>query len=139
MDEAISHTAQIERAKLQLQQLGLAPPTGIPTATIAPPAFGGKGELVPIVELASISDVKLLAEEATPHAIREIFNIGMGSGKNPAPVAVRLAALKEILDRGLGKASQHVEVDITHTDIIKRIQRSRGKIIEGEIVDEGPA
>lgn len=112
----------------QLQQLGIATPP-------PPPVFGSASEDGTIVELSSTDDVKKLAEEATPRAFREIFNIGMGGGVKPAPSAVRLAALREVLDRALGKAAQHLEVEVTHTDIIKRIQRSRGKVIEGTAIE----
>lgn len=114
----------------QLEDLGIKVPP-------PPPVFSPLGgERRPIVELSSTDDVKKLAEEASPHAMREVFNIGMGaSGDKPAPEAVRLAALKEILDRGLGKSAQHVEVEISHTDIIKRIQRGRGEVIEGNAVE----
>lgn len=118
----------MDDARKQLLLLGI-------TAPPLPPVFSPGGGNVTVVELASSDDVKKLAEEATPHAFREIFNIGMGGGAKPAPAAIRIAALKEVLDRGLGKAAQHLEVEISHTDIIQRIQRSRGKVIEGQVVE----
>jgi hypothetical protein len=54
------------------------------------------------------ADIKALAQEHGPSAIATIINI-MQTGENDG---VRLAAAKELIDRGFGKAVQAIEADI---------------------------
>jgi hypothetical protein len=52
------------------------------------------------------AEIQVLARSMAPEAIEEIRKIAKGDKTS----AVRLAAWKEILDRGLGKATQDVKV-----------------------------
>ena len=52
------------------------------------------------------ADIKALAQEHAPAAIRELATILTTSENDQA----RIAAAKELLDRGYGKATQHAEV-----------------------------
>lgn len=54
------------------------------------------------------ADIKALAQEHGPAAIATIISI-MQTGENDG---VRLAAAKELIDRGFGKAVQAIEADI---------------------------
>lgn len=53
------------------------------------------------------ADIKALAQEYGPDAIKTIVGI-MNTSENDT---ARLAAAKELIDRGYGKASQAVEVN----------------------------
>lgn len=68
------------------------------------PKTGGRQKGTPNKVTA---DIKALAQEHGPSAIATILSI-MNSGENDG---VRLAAAKELIDRGFGKATQAMEID----------------------------
>lgn len=69
------------------------------------PKTGGRQKGTPNKVTA---DIKALAQEHGPSAIATIISI-MNSGENDG---VRLAAAKELIDRGYGKAVQAIEADV---------------------------
>lgn len=69
------------------------------------PKFGGRQKGTPNKVTA---DIKALAQEHGPSAIETIISI-MNTGENDG---VRLAAAKELIDRGFGKAVQAIEADV---------------------------
>lgn len=75
-------------------------------------------ESIPLLLPDDVTDVKELAKLATPGAVRSLYQIAL----NGSSEAARVAAIKEILDRGHGKPSQ--SVDIT------------GKLTLGQLVEQ---
>lgn len=69
------------------------------------PKTGGRQKGTPNKVTA---DIKALAQEHGPSAIETIISI-MNKGENDG---VRLAAAKELIDRGFGKAVQAIEADV---------------------------
>lgn len=67
--------------------------------------------------------VKQLAEEASPHAIAELFRIGMGYYKD-VNESTRVNALREVLDRGMGKPTQTTEVSLDADKFIKQLSQA---------------
>jgi hypothetical protein len=57
------------------------------------------------------ADIKALAQEWGPAAIKTLVELMIGAEYEPT----RVQAAKELLDRGYGKAVQPVEGDISHT------------------------
>ena len=83
---------------------------------------------------ATETDVSKLAEESTPKAFATIIEISQDVDINPK---VRLAAAKEILDRGMGKAVQQTNVTFDHEETVKQLQQAFiGKAIDVEVVEE---
>lgn len=76
------------------------------------------------------ADIKALAQQYTGEAIRALARLaGLvddGAGKADSDQA-RISALKELLDRGHGKAAQSVEVsgEMTFTDLADRVSRAK--------------
>ncbi len=68
------------------------------------PKTGGRKKGTPN---KSTADVKALAQNYTGQAIETLASI---MGDESMPAAARVAAVKEILDRGHGKSSQALEV-----------------------------
>lgn len=56
------------------------------------------------------TEIKSLARSHTEGALKTLAGI---MNKTDAPEAARVAAAKELLDRGWGKATQHIETEIT--------------------------
>lgn len=81
----------------------------------------------------TLKDVRLMAEEATPEVFRALYEIGMNRRIDEK---VRVSALRELLDRGMGKATQQVVHNFEATDVIKRLQQARGTVIDAEYTDE---
>jgi hypothetical protein len=77
----------------------------------------------------SIKDVQVMAEEATPQAFQALFEIGMDTEVDEK---TRISALKELLDRGMGKATQRIEHEFSAADVVKRLQQARGPVIDLE-------
>jgi len=67
-------------------------------------------------------DVREMARKLSPRILNELSNIAMGRVKDASP-SVRVAAAKEILDRGLGKAAQFVEVSTSMSQIVSQLQQ----------------
>jgi hypothetical protein len=57
------------------------------------------------------SDIRSLARAHTETAVRTLVGI---MNKESAPEASRVAAANSLLDRGWGKAVQHIEAETTH-------------------------
>lgn len=73
----------------------------------------------PVVNLPDTDDIKALCQAATPAAIRRLVEIAMDDGSSPG---IAVAAIKEILDRGHGKAAQEIKGDyqfqlVVHTGV----------------------
>lgn len=71
------------------------------------------------VKLPDTDDIKALCQAATPAAIRRLVEIAMDEGSSPG---IAVAAIKEILDRGHGKAAQEIKGDyqfqlVVHTGV----------------------
>lgn len=120
--------------KAELEQLlgGSVPPDN--SRMVTPGSITPSVPLPPVaVEPSQIkeitgSTVKELAESAAPEAFKELYRIAVGFDEDVTP-GIRVAAIKEILDRGLGKAAQNVDVNVKHSAIIQRIQLGRGKTL----------
>lgn len=64
------------------------------------------------------ADIKALAQVHTASAVKELARLATGAESETA----RVAAIKELLDRGHGKAKQSVEVDGHIQAVIKSIR-----------------
>lgn len=66
------------------------------------------------------ADIKAIAQTYTDEAMAELARIMRESESDPA----RVSAIKEIFDRGYGKAKQTVEADVTtrHEDALANLE-----------------
>jgi hypothetical protein len=80
------------------------------------PKTGGRKPGVPN---KATRDIKALAQEYTSKAIEELAKLaGMVDGETKAESEpARIAALKELLDRGHGKAPQSVDMTVRRTPL----------------------
>jgi hypothetical protein len=65
---------------------------------------GGRQKGVPNKATA---DIKALAQQYAPEAVAELARLALNAESEPA----RVAAIKELLDRGFGKATQAVDLN----------------------------
>lgn len=112
-----------------LRQLGL--PAEDDNESSPPPIPGSKKTaLVDVSE----EDIGKLARESTPRAFQTIVEISQDVDIHPK---IRLAAAKEILDRGIGKSVQQTSVTVSHDDTVKQLQQAFiGKYTEAEVVED---
>jgi hypothetical protein len=77
---------------------------------------GGRTKGVPNKATA---DIKALAQEHTAAAMTELARLALKAESEPA----RVAAIKELFDRGFGKATQTVDVDANVRATVSKIER----------------
>lgn len=97
------------------------------------PKTGGrqKGSLNKIT-----ADVKVLAQEYGEEAIKALVEIVRDGD---APHAARVSAVKEILDRGYGKASQSVELTGAKGGPVETVTRIELVALDGDSTDSPAA
>lgn len=116
----------------ELERLLGKPPT--PTVPKAPTAH--LPEAQPKRPELTVQDVEAMAQEATPQAFKKLYQIAMDDQMD---ARVQLAAIKEVLDRGLGKSAQRVEHSFDANDVIKRLQQAKGRMIDVTPEEDGDA
>lgn len=72
------------------------------------------------------ADIKALAMKHAPAAMAELARLAV----NAESEAARVAAIKELLDRGFGKAKQSMDIEADITERITRIELVPG-IVNG--------
>jgi hypothetical protein len=68
----------------------------------------------------NVAEIKALAMQSAPDAIKELKHLM----KHAELEATRVAAAKELLDRGIGKATQHVEANLSIFDNMSDAEQS---------------
>ena len=84
----------------------------------------------------AITEIRSLARSHTGKAIRVLVGI---MRQETAPPAARVAAANAILDRGWGKAQQHVAVtgELTLADVFAQIAARSGDGLSADDTSEG--
>lgn len=109
-----------------LKKLGLAPktdsvePAPTPVPPLPPTHQHHKATQMVTAELQA-KDIKAMAQEASPFALQQLHQIINDPDTKPA---VKIAAIKEMLDRGYGKAVQQQEVTVTHKGTAERLRKA---------------
>lgn len=67
---------------------------------------------------------------AVPEVLSELYSIAM-NGDGETTKSQQLKAIEMLLDRGLGKATQHIDVTHDTKEILERIEQGRGPVIDG--------
>jgi hypothetical protein len=68
----------------------------------------------------NVAEIKALAMESAPDIVRGLVELAKSSPNE----SVRVAASKELLDRAIGKATQHVEANISVLDNMSDVEQS---------------
>lgn len=82
------------------------------------PPNAGKGRPKGVPNKAT-ADIKALAQTYSAEAMQTLFRIAMTSESDQA----RVSAIKELFDRGYGKAKQSIDADVT-AELIGKIKWS---------------
>lgn len=90
----------------------------------------------------SPEDVEKFLQDAVPEVLRELYYIGMNVDKDVS-TGQQIKAIEILLDRGLGKATQHIDVTHDTYEILERIQQGRAisytppSVLDVEVEEDG--